>query len=287
MDLRSLIKEGRLSEARAALVEGVKSSPADTGKRTLLFQVLVLLGEWDKASVHLDMISTQDPSRLKGASVYSQLIAAEKERIAVFDLKQLPSFLPEAPDFFEPYYNAVRKLLFIKRSPAGGTTPSSPVAGEDKGEGDIKAVGALFAQAEKSIPKVKGTLNGETFSGLKDTDSVLSPFLEAFIHGRYVWIPFAAIRELTVTAPRSLTDLIWIQANVTTWGGLNVGCFLPVLYPGSSSHEDEKIKLGRMTDWIALGDGYYRGAGQHVYQAGKKEIAILEIREAVFTYREK
>lgn len=261
MDLRSLIKEGSLSEARTALVEGVKSSPADTGLRTLLFQVLALLGEWDKASIHLDMISTQDPSRLTGVSVFSQIVAAEKERAEVFGLKQVPSLLPETPDFFEPFYRAARALL----------------AGDPGADG-------LFAQAEELVPTVKGTIDGEPFSGFQDTDSVLSPFIEAFVHGRYVWIPVAAVRELTVAEPRTLTDLIWIQANVTTWEGLTVGCFLPVLYPGSASHENDEVKRGRMTDWQDLGNGCCRGAGQHVYQAGEKETALLEIREVIFTY---
>ena len=263
MDLRGLIREGRLSEARAALVEKVKSAPADTGSRTLLFQVLVLLGERDKARSHLDMISTQDPGLLSGVQVFNQLIAAEKEREAVFDLEKSPSFLPETPGYFETYYGAVKRLF----------------------ANDIKGADRLFSEAAGDIPSVKGTVNGDTFLGFSDTDSVLSPFLEAFVHDRYVWVPIASIRELTVTQPKTLTDLIWIQANITTWEGMTVGCFLPVLYPGSCSHENEQIKLGRMADWISLGGSHYRGAGQHVYSIGKKEMAVLEVREVVFTYQ--
>jgi protein involved in temperature-dependent protein secretion len=59
-------------------------------------------------------------------------------------------------------------------------------------------------------------------------------------------------------------------------------CFLPVLYPDSFLHEDERVKFGRVTDWIPLGNTFYKGAGQHVFHMGNDEIAILELREVVF-----
>jgi protein involved in temperature-dependent protein secretion len=42
------------------------------------------------------------------------------------------------------------------------------------------------------------------------------------------------------------------------------------------------MKLGRSTDWVALGGGFSKGVGQHVFQVGEEDIGILEIREAVF-----
>jgi type VI secretion system protein ImpE len=69
---------------------------------------------------------------------------------------------------------------------------------------------------------------------------------------------------------------------VTTREGLTLNCFLPVLYPESFRHEDDQLKLGRMTDWTDLGPGFHQGFGQHVFQVGEDEVGILEIREAVF-----
>ena len=77
-------------------------------------------------------------------------------------------------------------------------------------------------------------------------------------------------------------DLLWTSAQITTWDGLTLNCFLPVLYPESFRHEDDRLKRGRMTDWMDLGQGFYQGVGQHVFQVGEKEIGILEIEEAVF-----
>ena len=104
------------------------------------------------------------------------------------------------------------------------------------------------------------------------------------MHERYLWIPFGAIRELSISSPKSLFDLLWIPARVTTWEGLGVGCYLPVLYPDSPLHEDERVKLGRMTDWVSLGGPFSKGLGQHVYQVGEEEKGLLEMREVLFQF---
>ena len=66
-----------------------------------------------------------------------------------------------------------------------------------------------------------------------------------------------------------------------------MGCYLPVLYPDSSRSDDDRVRLGRMTDWRDLGGGLYQGVGQHVFLAGKEEKPLLEIRELLFHEKKK
>jgi len=254
MNSKELIQAGRLQEAREKLVGEVKASPGDPAGRTLLFQVLALLGEWDKAARHLDMIGTSDPARAIHAQTCRNLILAEKERIEVCSLKQLPSFLPETPGYFEPYREALKSIQ----------------------AGDGEKAAELFSSIER--PAVSGTVNDKPFEGISDTDTFLHAFLEAFVHERYVWIPFEHIRELIVAEPKTLLDLIWIQAGITTWEGLSLNCFLPVLYPGSFLHENDQIRLGRLTQWSELCGSFLKGHGQHVYQIGQEDVSLLEIR---------
>ncbi|HID29157.1 MAG TPA: hypothetical protein EYP19_04040 [Desulfobacterales bacterium] len=260
MNSKDLIKAGRLSEARQQLIDEVKSSPGDLAKRTLLFQVLIFCGEWDKAERHLEAIAVQDTSRETGVQVYENLIRAEKERMEVCRLKRRSSFLPEAPAYLEMYYEAWNKV------------------GQEQTEEGRK----LFDQIDAQRLVISGTVNGKRFTGFKDTDTFLSFFLEAIIYERYVWVPFESIRELSITPPQTLFDLLWITARITTWEGLTTNCYLPVLYPDSFLHEDDRVKLGRMTDWTPLGGAFSRGMGQHVFQLGEEEMAILEIQDAVF-----
>lgn len=260
MDSKELIRAGKLSDARRQLIEEVKSLPADMGKRTLLFQVHTLLGEWDKAERHLDVFVTQDAKRETGVQVYKNLIHAERERIEVFRNGRRPSFLPVSPPYLELYI-AARERLNEKR---------------------LDEAVDLFDKINSQIPLISGTRDGKSFTGFNDIDISLSFFLETIVHERYIWIPFESIRELSITPPRSLLELIWITAHITTWEGLSISCYLPVLYPESFLHVDDRVKLGRMTDWTPAGGPFSKGTGQHIYLIGEEEVGILDIREVLF-----
>ena len=110
MNIKDLIQDGKLSDARSQLVEAVKSSPGDQSSRTLLFQVLAYLGEWDKARRHLEIIAAQDATRQAGVQVYLNLIQAEIERIQVTQNQRQPDFLPESPAYIEQYKTACQEL---------------------------------------------------------------------------------------------------------------------------------------------------------------------------------
>ena len=260
MEAKDLIRAGKLSEARKLLTEEVKKLPGDLSKRTLLFQVLAFTGEWGKAQSHLEIIAIQDSKKETGVQVFKNLIQAEKQRGEVLKLRQRPSFLPTSPRYAEKYFAAREKL----------------------GEKKIREAGELFAKIDAEQPIVSGTLDGKAFTGFKDTDSFLWRFLEAMIYERYTWIPIESMRELVIDPPKTLFDLLWIPARITTWEGLNINCFVPVLYPDSFLHEDDRVKLGRMTDWVSLGGTLTQGFGRHVFQIGGEEKSILEIREVLF-----
>lgn len=260
MDPKELIRAGRLSDARTQLVEEVKSSPANAGRRTLLFQVYSLLGEWDKAQRHLDVLAAQDAGRETGVQVYKNLMQAERKRLDVFRNGLLPSFLPGTPPYLELYRLACEKLK----------------------NGQIDEAINLFDDVNDQIPVISGTVNGKDFTGFNDTDVFLLFFLEIIAEERYIWIPFEKIREISIAPPKTLFDLIWVSAHITTWEGLALNCYLPVCYPESFLHADDRIKLGRMTDWNLVGGPFSRGAGQHVYQAGEDEISLLDIRDVTF-----
>jgi type VI secretion system protein ImpE len=260
MDSKELIRAGRLSEARGQLVSQVKAHPEDSNTRTLLFQVMALLGEWEKADRHLDVLATQDVKTELGVQAYKNILNMERQRQEVFERKRRPSLLPASPGYLEAVF-----MLW-----------------ECLNGGRIEEAESLREKIGGARPGISGTCNGRPFSGFSDTDAYLEPFIEAMVHERYVWIPVESVRELLVTAPETLLDTLWTQAHVTTWEGLTLQCTLPVLYWNSFSHEDDRIKMGRMTDWIHIGGSFSRGVGQHVFQAGDEELGILEIREVHF-----
>jgi len=257
MDPKELIRAGKLSEARQHLINSVKSSPGDSGLRVLLFQVLSLMGDWEKAERHIDILAAQDVKAEAGVLSYRNLLHAERIRQEVNNLERRPDFLPKSPPYVEKFFLALEQIR----------------------QSDLKTAEASFDQLEADRPRVSGTVNGKPFVDIRETDSYLLFFVEAFVHERYVWIPFESIREMVLQAPESLFDLIWTPAHITAWDGLTLNCFLPVVYPDSAFADDDRIKMGRMTDWHPLGAAFFRGLGQHVYLFGEEEMPLLEIRE--------
>ena len=53
--------------------------------------------------------------------------------------------------------------------------------------------------------------------------------------------------------------------------------------PGSWQDEDDSVRLGRSTAWIALDDGREAPIGQRVLRVDGDEVPLLEIRELVVT----
>jgi len=264
MDPKALILDGKIDAARSTLIDRIKKSPSDSQARSLLFQVMLLCGQWDKAQRQLDIAATQLTAPDMNASVYQNLIQAEKEREAVATMEQQPTFFPDVPEYSDDFFMA---LELVKNEKVAEATK-------------------LFNSVESALPAIQGTLNGEPFTGFRETDSTLAFFIEAIEYERYLWVPIANIRELVVSEPKTLMDLIWAKGRITTWEGLTMGCFLPALYPNSSASQDESIRLGRRTEWEAIGGNFARAFGQHVYDVGGTDRSIFELKEVIFSLAE-
>ena len=87
--------------------------------------------------------------------------------------------------------------------------------------------------------------------------------------------------------PKRLRDLLWAPAIVRTapsFKGVELGeVMIPVMAPGSWQDEDDAIRLGRSTAWIALDDGREAPIGQRVLRVDSDEVSLLEIRDLVIT----
>ncbi len=262
MDIKELIQNCQLAEARVQVVEGLKKNPADMGLRTTLMQILCFLGEWDKAEKHLNTLLSQDEAIKGGVQQYKTLLQAEKEREQVTKFTKPPIFLPKSSASATKCLQA--RDLFV----AGDQT------------------GAMVAleQLQQELAQLSGTINGEPFNGFENVDSFLGGFLEAVVYDQYVWIPFTAIREVIMEPPTNLCDLFWISANITTWDDLSINAFLPVIYPGNTD-QDGQVQMGRVTKWKVVEESFLTGAGQHLFACGGVDRGILEIRELVFNYR--
>ena len=84
------LKGGDPVAALAHLQERVRSAPADPKLRIFLFQLLCVLGQWDRALNQLEVACGLDASALAMKQTYSDAVRCEAIRDEVFDGKKSP-----------------------------------------------------------------------------------------------------------------------------------------------------------------------------------------------------
>ncbi len=263
MTVEELFHAGNLFAAIEQSNNEVKTHPADTRLRSFLFYLLCFAGDYQRAERQLDVIAHQDTTAEIGAQVYRNILIAEQARWQLFSHGLPPKFLADPPPYARLHLEAITQLR------------------ENK---PVKAR-SLLEEAAEVWPQLTGEVNGQPFSDLQDADAFFGPFLEVITQDTYVWLPFEQIHHLQIPLPKTPSDLLWPQVTIEMRDGVQGEMFVPVLYTGSSDHADERVKLGRMTDWRDVGEELARGMGQHLFLVDGEEKALLEIREIKFDIR--
>ncbi|HWD99446.1 MAG TPA: type VI secretion system accessory protein TagJ [Bryobacteraceae bacterium] len=94
MSPQELLRSGKLGEAIQALSLEVRDHPADTRRRTFLFELLCMAGQYDRAEKHLNLLSQAGADAELGALLYRSAIVAERKRQAFFESGQYASAAP-------------------------------------------------------------------------------------------------------------------------------------------------------------------------------------------------
>jgi type VI secretion system protein ImpE len=132
----------------------------------------------------------------------------------------------------------------------------------------------------------KGTLNGQPFESIEDSDPRLGHRLEVFAAGAYLWIPLAHVESLEVEAPKRLRDTLWMPAILRTgpaFDGQELGQVLvPAISPLSCKHANGNLQLGRATEWEETEDGQTVPVGQKTLDVDGEDFPFLEIRKLEF-----
>lgn len=252
---------GDLPAALQQLQEQVRKQPANVQYRVFLFQLLAVLGQWDKAMTQLNVLGEMDASTLPMVQTYREAIHCERLRAEVFAGRRSPLI------FGDPY-PWMALLLEALRLTADGHHVQARAARD---------------QAFESAAATPGTVDGQPFAWIADADTRLGPVIEAIVNGRYYWIPFQRIRSIRLETPADLRDLVWMPAQFT-WanGGASVG-LIPTRYPGSETAGDNAIRMARKTEWLDCGSDLYCGLGQRMLATDAGEYPLLEVRAIELT----
>jgi type VI secretion system protein ImpE len=254
------VRNGRLEEALAGLESAIRKAPAESKHRVLLFQVLSLMGNWDRATTQLKVLGDMSKTVLPMVQTYQTVLLCEKLRADVFAGKRTPLL------FGEPQQWAA---LLVQALALGA-------------QGHEEQFDALHAQAFEQAPASSGKIDGQPFAWIADADVRLGPVLEAIIDGKYYWIPFCNLLSIAIEKPSDLRDLAWIPAYLTLSNGGELVSLVPTRYPGSESSADPAIRMARKTDWTERKDGTSTGSGQRMFTTDQGDHPLLEVRKIEF-----
>jgi len=256
LDAEALLRDGNPEAALAALQARVRGEPANPKLRVFLFQLLCVLGDWERARAQLKALADLDADSLALAHVYGTTISCELLRREVFAGAKTPLLMGEPLPWVAPLVHAL----------ALGA----------QGRGSEAA--ALRAEALEKAGSVPGKIDGHAFQWIADGDSRLGPVCEAMIEGRYYWVPFERIRSVGFETPTDLRDLVWTPVKLGLVNGGETAALIPVRYPGSESDPEGLIRLARKTEWDEVAPDTFHGRGQRVIATDSDEYALLSIR---------
>jgi type VI secretion system protein ImpE len=254
-----LLAAGRPADALQSLQQRVRDRPDDAKLRTFLFQLLCVLGQWERAQAQLELCGQLDHATLAMVSTYREALKCELVREAVFAGKTTPMIFGQPQAW-------VASLVEALQADARGETNLGT---------------RLRADALAAAPTTAGSVDGTAFDWIADADSRLGPVLEAIVNGRYVWVPFASLAKVDLEAPADLRDLVWAPAHLELANGGDTVALVPSRYVGSGAAGEGALQLARKTEWVEIGSEQYRGLGQRMLTTSANELGVLEARQIV------
>ncbi len=114
----------------------------------------------------------------------------------------------------------------------------------------------------KSIGPVPGriTVNGNArpFNELVDADDAIGQMLETYCGNGLFYFPFAALRRVDFLPKTNFMDMLMPKVQITDLQGQTALAYVPLLYAGSSTHDDATVRNGRTTMFDYVGNARAR-----------------------------
>jgi type VI secretion system protein ImpE len=261
MSAEQYIREGKPTEALQALQAQIRKNPADPKLRTFLFQLLAVLGQWERSLTQLNVAGDLDAANLAMVQTYREALRCEVLRKEIFAGLKTPLIFGEPQQWIALLQQALKLTAQQHYAEAKN----------------------LRDQAFELAPATAGTINSEAFDWLADADVRIGPQLEAIVNGQYYWIPFTQIQTIRIEQPEDLRDVVWMPTYFT-WrnGGETVG-LIPTRYADSENQSDAALQLARKTEWQQLDDELFVGLGQRLFSTNNNDYALMDVREINFT----
>ncbi len=250
------LREGDLEESLRQLQEQVRREPANAKYRVFLFQLLAVMGQWERAMNQLNVAGELDAGTLAMVQTYREALRCEVLRDEIFAGRRSPLVFGEPEEWFALLLEAQRLLA----------------------QGAVEQAREMRERALDAAPATPGSIDGTHFEWIMDGDNRLGPVLEAIVNGRYYWVPFLRIRSVQIEEPADLRDLVWMPAYFTWANGGESAGLIPTRYPGSETSADPELRRGRRTEWLEQPGGAYVGQGQRMFFTDSGDYPLMEVR---------
>ena len=258
MNAKEYYEAGQLREAIAAQNDEVKQHPNDVSRRGFLCELLCFAGDLERADLQLDAMGHQDPQSMIGIALFRQLVRAEQARQQFYTDGRVPEFLSEPAPALRLQLEASIRLR----------------------EGQADEASRILSESEAQRPKLAGVCNGQPFDDLRDLDDRTASFFEVLTsNGKYYWVPMDSVQVMEFRAPTRPRDLLWRRVHMVVRGGPDGEVYLPTSYAGSHKDPDDRVRLGRVTDWRGGEGKPVQGIGQRTFLVGNDDRTILELTE--------
>ena len=253
------LKEGDALRALKLLTDEVRSSPQDAKKRIFMFQLLCVLGQWERALNQLNVAFELDASTLPMVQTYREAIACETLRLQVFAGHKAPMLFGEPETWIALLIEALLR----------------------EGRGEPDAARQLREQGLEQAPATAGTADGQPFAWIADADTRLGPTIEAVVNGRYYWLPWNRLAKVDIDPPEDLRDAVWMPAHFEFTNGGDIVGLIPTRYPDTVLAQGDALALSRQTDWRETSPGVYIGLGQRLITTDNAEFPLMDLRSVV------
>ena len=260
MQSSELLKAGDTAGALKALTDEVRAKPSDSKQRVFLAQLLCVLGQWERALNQLTVAAELDALAVPMKQVYGEAVRCEGLRAEVFAGTRTPMIFGQPDEWLALLIESLLR----------------------HGRGEAQMAEELRQRAFEGAPASGGSIDGKRFEWLADADMRLGPVLEAYVNGRYYWIPFARIAHVKIEPPEDLRDCVWTPAHLQFENGGETLALIPTRYEGSEKSTEGAVQLARKTEWRELRPGVWAGLGQRTFGSDEGEFALMDVREILF-----
>jgi type VI secretion system protein ImpE len=237
----------------------VKRDASSAKLRVHLFQLLCVIGNWQRALGQLQVSAQLDALAVPMAQMYREAIKCELFRAEVFSGRRTPQVMGQPPAWVGLLVEALRYDSL----------------------GNKKGAVELRHQAMEAAAPTACSVDGVVCEWLADGDSRLGPVCEVFANGQYYWLPFESCTAIKIEAPVDMRDLVWSPAELLLPNEGRVPALIPSRYPDMTTIENgdaDALKLCRLTEWVESDSEMWFGLGQRVWMSNVGDHPILETR---------